>query len=140
MPNLPDFYAILQVNPKAEKEIIEAAYRKLAARYHPDVNRSPDAARQMKRINAAYEVLGDLHRRAAYDRNRNGRGRTPFHSSSPSPVWQGDINKIWRSWIPVVLVAVTMMALRFNPKVGLFLGACVAIVWLYVTLARLRRR
>ncbi|MDP2726335.1 MAG: DnaJ domain-containing protein [Dehalococcoidia bacterium] len=142
MSNLPDFYAELQVDPKAEKEIIEAAYRKLAGKYHPDVSKSPDAVQRMKSINAAYEVLSDPYRRAAYDTARSGQGSAPFHPSSWTPVWQWDINKIWRSWIriPLVLVAITILALRFSPRVGLFLAACLAIVWLYVTLTKPRQR
>ena len=66
----PDYYAILQVHHKAEKEVIAAAYRRLAARYHPDVNASPDAAERMKQLNEAYEVLSNPARRAAYDRSR----------------------------------------------------------------------
>ncbi|MBI4283737.1 MAG: DnaJ domain-containing protein [Chloroflexi bacterium] len=137
---MPDFYAALQVDPKAEKEIIQAAYRKLAAKYHPDVNKSPEAGQQMKGINAAYEVLSDPERRAAYDRARSGRVSTPFHSSSRTPVRRRDINKIWRSRIPFVLVGATILALRFNPRFGLFLAACLAIVWLYMTLTRPRQR
>jgi len=38
-----DCYGILQVHPKAEKEVIDAAYRKLAAKYHPDVSQVSDA-------------------------------------------------------------------------------------------------
>jgi hypothetical protein len=61
-------YQVLQVDPGAEPEIVEAAYRRLARMYHPDVSRSPDAERRMKEINAAHEVLGDPIRRADYDR------------------------------------------------------------------------
>jgi len=46
-------YQVLQVDPAAEAPIIEAAYRRLAKMYHPDVAASPDAATRMKKINAA---------------------------------------------------------------------------------------
>ncbi len=59
-----DYYAILQVHPKAEPEVIQAAYRRLAAKYHPDKGGD---AEQMKRINAAWEVLGDPQKRREYD-------------------------------------------------------------------------
>lgn len=51
----------------ADLEVITAVYRALARRYHPDLNRSPDAARRMAEINEAYQVLRDPQRRARYD-------------------------------------------------------------------------
>ena len=51
------YYDILQVNPDASAGEIQHAYRKLAMKYHPDRNPSPDAAAQMAAINEAYEVL-----------------------------------------------------------------------------------
>jgi DnaJ-class molecular chaperone len=66
----PDYYRILRVDPQAEPEVINAAYRKLAAMYHPDVDPSPDAQARMVEINQAYGVLRDPESRAAYDRAR----------------------------------------------------------------------
>jgi curved DNA-binding protein CbpA len=63
----PDPYKILQVDSEAEDEVIQAAYRRLAQKYHPDVAGSPDAAARMAAINAAWEVLRDPTRRAAHD-------------------------------------------------------------------------
>jgi DnaJ-class molecular chaperone len=66
-------YDLLEVSPNASPEVIKAAYRQLALKYHPD--KQPDArARQraeerMKQINAAYEILSDPARRAEYDRH-----------------------------------------------------------------------
>jgi len=93
MSNEPNYYKILQVDPEAEAEVITAAYRRLAAKYHPDVNRSADAERRMREFNAAYEVLSDPSRRAAYDQTyfstlgvTGGRGRRPRGSgTSPAP-------------------------------------------------------
>ena len=65
-----DLYKTLQVDPEAEAEIIVVAYKRLAAKYHPDVNPSPDAGRRMRDLNAAYEVLSDQQRRAEYDSRR----------------------------------------------------------------------
>ena len=70
MSTKADYYKILQVDPDAEPEVIAAVYRRLAAKYHPDVNRSPDAERRMKALNAAYEVLSSPPKRAQYDRDR----------------------------------------------------------------------
>ena len=50
-----DPYKILQVDPAAEAEVIAAAYRSLAKRYHPDANPGPDANERMGEINWAYE-------------------------------------------------------------------------------------
>ncbi len=69
-PRATDLYRLLQVDPEADVEIIGAAYRKLAQRYHPDVTDDPEAAAWMAAINTAWEVLRDPARRAAYDRER----------------------------------------------------------------------
>lgn len=67
MTQAPDPYKVLQVDPEAEDEVIQAAYRRLAQKYHPDVATGPDADARMSAINAAWEVLGDPGRRAAFD-------------------------------------------------------------------------
>ncbi len=73
----PDYYRILQVDPAAEPEVIEAAYRRLCRKYHPDLNPSPEAERRMREINAAYAVLRDPVQRAAYDARRTRRPGQP---------------------------------------------------------------
>jgi len=70
----PDWYRVLQVDPSANALVIQAAYRVLAQIFHPDV--SGDDA-EMKRINAAWEVLGDPRRRKQYDIERAGRHAAP---------------------------------------------------------------
>lgn len=63
-------YDTLKVSRDAPAEVIQAAYRSLARKYHPDHGaRTPESEAAMKAINAAYEILGDPARRAAYDRN-----------------------------------------------------------------------
>jgi curved DNA-binding protein CbpA len=64
-----DPYKILQVDSEAEDEVIQAAYRRLAQKYHPDVA-GPSGAERMAAINAAWELLRDPNRRAAHDRER----------------------------------------------------------------------
>jgi len=61
-----DYYKTLQVHHDAGKEIIDAAYRCLSKKYHPDLNKSPDAAEYMKFINIAYGILGDARKRREY--------------------------------------------------------------------------
>jgi len=65
-----DPYKVLQVDPEAEDEIIQAAYRRLARKYHPDVAPGPEAEARMAAINAAWDRLGDPIARAAFDRER----------------------------------------------------------------------
>jgi curved DNA-binding protein CbpA len=67
---VPDPYKVLQVDPEAEDEVIEAAYRRLARKYHPDVAPGPESQERMVRINQAWEMLKDSTRRAAVDRAR----------------------------------------------------------------------
>jgi hypothetical protein len=64
-----DYYRILGVNPGCSQEEIKQAYRSLAKRHHPDVNRSAKASETMKRINIAYAILADPHKRKEYDDN-----------------------------------------------------------------------
>jgi curved DNA-binding protein len=63
-----DFYDALGVSRTATTEEIQQAYRKLARRYHPDVNSDPDAENRFKEISEAYQVLSDPSTRKRYDR------------------------------------------------------------------------
>ena len=62
-----DYYEILGVKRDETQANIKSAYRKLARKYHPDVNKEKGAAEKFKDINEAYEVLGDPDKRARYD-------------------------------------------------------------------------
>lgn len=63
-----DYYEILGVSRDADKEEIKQAYRRLARKYHPDVNKEAGAEERFKEINHAYEVLSEPETRARYDR------------------------------------------------------------------------
>lgn len=63
-----DYYETLGVSRDASKDDLRSAYRKLARRYHPDVNKDSDAEERFKEINEAYQVLNDDKLRAQYDR------------------------------------------------------------------------
>jgi curved DNA-binding protein CbpA len=82
-PNDP--YKVLQVDPEAEDEVIQAAYRRLARKYHPDLAETPEAAARMSRINAAWERIGDPAARQAYDRQRAPANVWPTGHGAPAP-------------------------------------------------------
>src|SRR4030042_3921632 len=92
MVSFEDYYEILQVSPSAEPEVIEAAYKKLAQKYHPDVNKSPTATEKMKKINMAHDVLGDPVQRKRYHAEwlQRKRGKTSYTGTHapdrPKPV------------------------------------------------------
>jgi hypothetical protein len=63
------YYQILQVDPAADPDVIEAAFRRLALKYHPDTSTDSDAASRMREIIEARECLSDPARRRSYDRS-----------------------------------------------------------------------
>lgn len=63
-----DYYAVLGVSKNASQDDIQREYRKLARKYHPDVNPTPAAEEKFKDLGEAYEVLKDPDKRAKYDR------------------------------------------------------------------------
>lgn len=63
-----DYYEILGASRDSSPEDIKKAYRKLARKYHPDVNKEPDAEEKFKELSEAYAVLSDDEKRAQYDR------------------------------------------------------------------------
>ena len=76
-----DYYEILGVGKNATPDEIKSAFRTLARKHHPDVNKSSDAEAVFKEMNEAYGVLSDPEKRAAYDRyghaGVNGMGGMP---------------------------------------------------------------
>ena len=82
-----DYYEILGVSKDASAQAIKSAYRKLARKYHPDVNKAPDAQAKFKDINEAYEVLGDENKRKRYD--QLGSSWSQGAEFTPPPGFEG---------------------------------------------------
>ena len=61
------YYQILMVDPEADQDIIAVVHRRLAQRWHPDVDPSPEARARMLEVNQAWDVLRDPERRRRYD-------------------------------------------------------------------------
>ena len=71
-----DYYATLGVKKDASQEEIQKAYRKLARKFHPDVNKAPESEVKFKEIGEAYEVLKDPDKRKRYDQFGSNWNRT----------------------------------------------------------------
>jgi curved DNA-binding protein CbpA len=65
-----DPYRVLQVLPDADQEVVRAAYRALALKYHPDRDPSPSAARRMAQLNEAFALVRDAKSRTKLERDR----------------------------------------------------------------------
>ena len=77
MANTIDYYKTLGVSKTSTAEEIRKAYRKLARKYHPDVNKEPDAATKFAAVQQAYDTLSDAEKRKMYDQfgvGSSGRG------------------------------------------------------------------
>ena len=80
-----DYYETLGVARGAAEADIKSAYRKLARKYHPDVNKEKDAEERFKEVGEAYAVLKDTEKRAAYDQmGSNWKSGQDF---TPPPNW-----------------------------------------------------
>ena len=80
-----DYYEILGIKRDADQAEVQRAYRKLARKYHPDVNKASNAEEKFKEINEAYEVLKDPEKRKMYDQlGPNWKAGQDFR---PPPGW-----------------------------------------------------
>ena len=96
-----DFYEVLGVSKSASKDDIKSAYRKLAKKYHPDINKEPGAEEKFKEVQEAYDVLYDDKKRQMYDQfgmaafeqgaSTGGNGN-PFAGGGFSSQGFGDVN------------------------------------------------
>lgn len=62
-------YQMLQVDQDADPDVIEAAFKRLALKYHPDRSKDPEAPAKMREVLRAKDILADAKRRLAYDRS-----------------------------------------------------------------------
>ena len=131
MRNERDYYVILQVDPQAEEEVIEAAYRRLAVKYHPDHNRSPEANHRMKLINVAYEVLSSAEKRRDYDLHRGNFADRQW--SMPQVDWRKG-RPWWLLAVTLGIAAITLLSR--SPTLLLFLVVLVCLFFLLRSLGR----
>jgi hypothetical protein len=132
-----DYYAVLNISPKAEQEVIDGAYRRLALKYHPALNPSASTYERIREINEAWEVLSDPGRRARYDRSRlyteatkavgkaesrgspgirfqaapNPRAERISRASNVPPETLCESRSIWRAGIGITVLLVAFLTL-----------------------------
>jgi len=99
-----DFYQVLGINKNASKAEIKKAYFQKAKKFHPDVNKSPDAKDKFAEINSAYETLGDEQKKRVYDTTgmtgdeqaqAGGGPGGPFEGGFPFGGFGGDSGSFW---------------------------------------------
>jgi molecular chaperone DnaJ len=89
VPAVKDLYEVLGVQRSATDKELKAAYRKLARKYHPDVNpNNPEAEHKFKELQAAYSVLSDKQKRAEYDAYGEGYFSSAGPSGGPGIEWE----------------------------------------------------
>jgi len=90
-------YETLGISENASADEIKKAYRKLARKYHPDINKEPEAQEKFKEINAAYEVLSDSEKKAKYDQFGDQMfGGQNFHDFAQGQGGNVDLDEILR--------------------------------------------
>ena len=91
-----DYYEILGVKRDASADELKKAFRQLARKYHPDLNKgSKEAEEKFKEINEAYQVLSDPQKKAQYDYGGSCRVRTRGHIRVPATQLRGPVPGLW---------------------------------------------
>ncbi len=96
---MSDYYEILGVDKNASKDEIKSAFRKMARKWHPDVNKAPDAEAKFKELGKAYETLMDDEKRATYDRyGEDGLRNAGFNTQGPFAGGFGDLEEVFNTF------------------------------------------
>ena len=96
---MSDYYEILGVDKNASKDEIKSAFRKMARKWHPDVNKAPEAEAKFKELGKAYETLMDDDKRATYDRfGEDGLQNAGFNTQGPFANGFGDLEEVFNSF------------------------------------------
>ena len=96
---MSDYYEILGIEKTATKEEIKSAFRKMARKWHPDVNKAPEAEAKFKELGKAYETLMDDEKRATYDRfGEDGLRNAGFNTQGPFAGGFGDLDEVFNSF------------------------------------------
>ena len=90
---MKDHYAVLGLEADATLAEVKSAYRKSAAKFHPDKNSALDAPAKFREVQEAYELLSDTTKRQTYDENRR-RGLLENPLESALGIWKNYINKV----------------------------------------------
>ena len=84
---MQDLYSVLGLKKGASEDEIKRAYRKLAAKHHPDVNKDEGAEKKFKELQGAYEILSDPQKKAQYD--QFGTAGSPFGGAGGGSGFEG---------------------------------------------------
>jgi curved DNA-binding protein CbpA len=139
---LRDHYAALGVAPDADHEVIKAAFRALAKKYHPDTAADPMAAKaRFREINEAHSVLSNAEARAEYDRLLSARRGGPFvgksrDSARPEESSEATMRRGPSNVGKVQHGAAALFVFGFVPAVLLFIGLIIGGIIVEVALGR----
>jgi curved DNA-binding protein CbpA len=139
---LRDYYAALGVAPDADHEVIKAAFRALAKKYHPDTAADPVAANaRFREINEAHSVLSNPEARAEYDRPLSPHRQEPFVTKSPdSAIPEEGSEATLRQGASVAgkvrYGAAAFFVFGFVPAVALFICLLVGLAIIELALGR----
>ena len=128
MKQNPDYYSILQVDSQADMEVIRAAYRRLAAKYHPDIDPSPDATEKMKLLNVAYGVLSNPRKRQEYDMSRMGQSWPSFNAPMGNSIPGLSLVRLALRVFPLIMI-LGAVASKIGIRLVMVLGVILLVLW-----------